>query len=269
MIAKLHLHIAPKSLSRAALSSSHYTAGRLWQSPRGAFSSLLGHRSFHLSWPLRTWIEPSPQSEIRHVLAGMPAEHKWGWVIYRCTYTDDSTWARFRARIEKDSREEIKNSDAPEIAERLEWTWVEDPALDGVSTAALRERFLAWAEEQIARQPGDYDPPVIPRFRFFIKVDQEALDSMVKSPPVETRWLDGAFVKLVDGHWEPLGEDKQAKDDDEEREKLQPIEGCTEEDVGWMCIVPDMIDSSFYNTLTGDPNVWFIFYERPPSILRY
>jgi hypothetical protein len=66
----------------------------------------------------------------------------------------------------------IAESDAPETAEHLEWKWVEDAStLDGASTAALRERFRAWSSGEVARQPGDYTPAVIPRFRYLIKID--------------------------------------------------------------------------------------------------
>jgi hypothetical protein len=70
-------------------------------------------------------------------------------------------WAKFRDLVETESRENIAQSDAPEIAERLEWKWVD--AADGASTAALRERFRAWAAAEVARQPGDYTPATVPR----------------------------------------------------------------------------------------------------------
>jgi hypothetical protein len=68
------------------------------------------------------------------------------------------------------------------FAERLEWKWVEDASeLDRASTAALRERFRAWTVGEVARQPGDYQPAVIPRFRYFIKIDQEVLHRLAES----------------------------------------------------------------------------------------
>jgi hypothetical protein len=146
------------------------------------------------------------------MLAQLPEVEKWGWVLYRCTYADDAMWAKFRDRVEMDSRDYIAQSDAPEIAERLEWKWVEDASrLDGASTAALREQFRAWATGEVARQPGDYEPAVIPRFRYFIKIDQEVLDSLAKCISDETHWpcdRSDTFVKFVDGDWEPSAEDQ-------------------------------------------------------------
>lgn len=143
---------------------------------------------------------PSPESVIRDDLAQLLEIEKWGWVIYHCTYGDDTTWAKFRDRVEAHSRESITQSDAPETAERLEWTWVEDAsALDGASTAALRERFCAWTADEVARQPGNYQPTAIPRFRYFIKIDKEVLDSLLEYISRETYSSDDAFVKFVDG----------------------------------------------------------------------
>jgi hypothetical protein len=50
---------------------------------------------------------------------------------------------------------------------------------------------------------------------------------------------------------------------------LEPIDGCTEEDVGWMRITPYMINAGCYDVLTGDENLWYIFYRRPPMIVKY
>ncbi|KAF2996790.1 hypothetical protein E8E13_000202 [Curvularia kusanoi] len=204
--------------------------------------------------------------------SSLPEIKNWGWVIYRCTYSDDALWSKFRDRVENHSRQSIAQSDAPEIAERLEWMWVEDPSsLDGASTAALRVRFRAWAADEVARQPGNYQPTVIPRFRYFIKIDQDALDSLTEWISHEI-WSDDAFVKFVDGNWEPLTEseqDEEHEDDEWGKEVVEPIEGCTEEDVGWMRIAPLMISADFYDVLSGDENQWITFYERPPSIVAY
>lgn len=222
---------------------------------------------------------PSEATNMRQTLAQLPEIEKWGWVIYRCTYTDDATWAKFRDLVEAHSRESIAESEAPEIAKQMEWVWIEDAyTLDGASTEALREKFRAWRANEVARQPGDYEPNVIPRFRYFFKIDQEALDSLTESLSRETLWYmfgsdKTAFVKFVDGLWEPesepLSEQYGELDYELEGEVFESIEGCTERDVGWMCVAPDMIGYSFYDALSGDENMWHIFYRRPHYIVRY
>jgi hypothetical protein len=210
---------------------------------------------------------------IRQLIEGLPI-NKWGWVIYRCTYADDDTWAQFRARVEAESREYIAESDAPEIAERLEWTWIEDKSgLDRLSTAALRNRFRAWVADEVARQPGDYIPSDIPRFRYFVKIDEEVIQSFGVSKDSFQSWMGKkGFVNLVDADWEQKTEDQKAEEHEDEEwweeEKLEPIDGCTEEHVGWMRIAPFMINADFYEMLNGD-EYWYMEYKRPPSIVVY
>ena len=53
---------------------------------------------------------------------------KWGWVIYRTTYDDDEGWTCFKQLITQQSLTNIAESKAPEIADSLEWMFVEDRA---------------------------------------------------------------------------------------------------------------------------------------------
>jgi hypothetical protein len=64
------------------------------------------------------------------------------------TYDDDEGWTRFKQFIIQRSRADIAESDAPEIAGSLEWTFVEDrTTLDGASKDHLRSSFKQWASE--------------------------------------------------------------------------------------------------------------------------
>ncbi|KAH7078677.1 hypothetical protein BKA63DRAFT_249087 [Paraphoma chrysanthemicola] len=201
---------------------------------------------------------------IRESLALLPF-NKWGWVIYRCSYTDDKAWAQFRTLTESNSRTDIAESDAPEIADCLEWKWVEDRAsLDGASTAELRDRFRAWVADEVAQQPAGQDLEDVSRLKYFIKIDEEVMQSLAGF--LEKRWSVKAFVKIVKADWEPEVEE----DAEFEREKdiYEPIEGCTEKDVGWMRIAPIMINAEFYNALDGYEQAWDdMFYQRPPDIV--
>jgi hypothetical protein len=211
----------------------------------------------------------SAASSIHDDLGLLPID-KWGWVIYRCTYADDEAWTRFRARVEAKSRTRIAQSDAPEIVDRLEWTWVSDSAsLDGISTVALRERFRTWTTKEVARQQlEDYDPATISRFSYFIRIDGEVMQNLTGFLDLNTGWSNNDFVKFVDANWEPSPPEEQ-EDDGWEAETWEPIEDCTEKDVGWMCISPIMLNADFYDTLNGDDMAWHLFYERPPSIVLW
>lgn len=218
----------------------------------------------------------SAASGIRTDLEGMPSLDKWGWVIYRTTYgNNDDAWARFRARVEHESRASIALSDAPEIADKLEWTWVEDAAeLDGISRGALRAKFMAWVDAEKGRMLTaqgkgalEFDPAAVPRFAFFVQVDEEALRSVTSG---EKGWDDrGAHVKFVDAGWRPMAETCPDMEESERDESYEEIDGCREENVGWMKISPYMINTDFYDAWCGVVDIWHVFYKRPPKTVNW
>ena len=219
--------------------------------------------SIYPKWSLTRTISTAAYSNIRDDLAVMPTD-QWGWVIYRCSYADDSTWAQFRARVEADSRESFAHSDTPEIARDLDLIWVEDRAsLDGASTASLRKRYRAWTADYVVRQRGDYGPS-----NCFIKIDDEVLQSL--DGYLKKCWSTEAFVKIVDADWESHAALTAKGQEAQEQDICEPIDGCDEYEVGWMCITPCMINSEFYDALDGDHMAWEdMFYRRPPVIVSW
>ncbi|KAI6272160.1 hypothetical protein MCOR27_008494 [Pyricularia oryzae] len=84
---------------------------------------------------------PSPQRAPRW--RGVSAERQ-STVFY-------SAWDLLKVLTEDNTHESISFSDAPEIADRLKWIFVEEPAIVDVSAEALRQRFREWA---LAENPG-------------------------------------------------------------------------------------------------------------------
>jgi hypothetical protein len=82
---------------------------------------------------------PSPESQISRMLKELNHD-KWGFVIYRCTYKNDQDWNRFKQLVHDRTKQLIAESDTPEIADSLEWTFVEDrAAFEGASRPQLRD----------------------------------------------------------------------------------------------------------------------------------
>lgn len=221
---------------------------------------------------------PSPQRLISECLKN-DKHDKWGWVIYRTTYEDDEGWTRFKDFITRQSHADIADSDAPEIADSLEWTFIEDRAtLNGASKDQLRSRFKEWASDALkTEQPRVEDHRFgafgIPRYTYFIDVDEGSLKSVVYDTPQPSErdlWGMG-YVNFVDADWKPLSEltssvgDVGAGDDDVH----EPIEGCTEENVGWMKIDSHMVGAGFYQAMMGYPDVWYAMYQRPPEVQNW
>ncbi|KAI6814616.1 hypothetical protein KC340_g16011 [Hortaea werneckii] len=214
---------------------------------------------------------PSPQRVILNTLEHLKHD-KWGFVIYRCTYQDDKAWTRFKQIVFENTQNEMQRSDAPEVADKLEWTFVEDrAALDGASRSQLRERFKQWAAQAIiAEQPRAQAQAQedslfgIPRYNYFIQIDEEALQSVLAAPRNDPS--GEGFVNFVDARWNPLG-DIYPEDEDE---RYDPIDECTEENVGWMRIATMMIDTEWYDAaINFASGGWFVYYLRPPKIVLY
>ena len=101
------------------------------------------------------------------VLTGYP---KWGFVIYRGTYADDSLWLKALALLKSNAYELLRSFDIdvklnhPDnstpgceelLGPDLQWTVIEDRAtLDGATKDAVRARFREWAAARsVEREP--------------------------------------------------------------------------------------------------------------------
>ena len=122
------------------------------------------------------WEKLSPEAKIQWL-----GDDKWGWVVYRCSYAKefDGAWDDLKRRIQQGMRESIARSDAPSIAETMEFVFVEDPAtLEGASVEELRRRFQDWARGDNTAGfdiGGGTQGSRGSRYEFFLKVDGEGL----------------------------------------------------------------------------------------------
>ncbi|PGH02267.1 hypothetical protein AJ80_08892 [Polytolypa hystricis UAMH7299] len=187
------------------------------------------------------WYELSTARKIQWDL-GDSKDAKWGWVIYRCTYKPelDGYWESFKCFVNQKSRQEIAKSDAPEIAEKLDWVFVEDPELEGASREELKRRFRAWARTE---QPNIDSPGGAcrgSRYTYFIQVDEGALLSF------------NGHVNIVRG-WQDPPPPEEAMDEF----------GEVIDNEDWMMMQASMIAPYFYIELDNDES-WYVHYSAPP-----
>ena len=78
---------------------------------------------------------------------------------------------------------------------------------------------------------------------------------------INKTWTPEDEEDLVGDEW-----DDEEADEDVEPEVWTPIEGCTEEDVGWFKGGRSVLLER-YATLCS-PNAWYWYYRRPPQIVR-
>ncbi|PPJ51966.1 hypothetical protein CBER1_10082 [Cercospora berteroae] len=186
-------------------------------------------------------------------------EDKWGFVIYRCTYSNDSDWQIFLDRYTHFMRNTLEFYNGLEIFDRLDITVIEDQqTLQGASSAAVREHFKAWSDEHYPERSNDpwYNNQ---RVKYCICVDEACLRSVAKvAQYIRGRDRGGGFVDLVWKNWVF----SKREDEEGELEGREPIGGVKAKDVGFMHVTLDFVVGIWCHLRYED--VWEDEYRRPP-----
>lgn len=213
----------------------------------------------------------------------------WGFVIYRCDYSDDALFERFIDYLrEHAERYHRRRQQERTTGLYLRWTIVQDrEALDGATKEQVRRRFVEWRDGLSVERDGpgaDHRiTPYLPRFEDCMHVGKDSLDSLKaheqalrdgtkkqEAPPV--------FFAIVQAEQRPAGlpegydpDDKEEGEEDEydEDPATAPgtIEGCTDQDEGWMYVLADDL-VTLYEELHTD-QAWYYLYARPPEIVKF
>lgn len=198
--------------------------------------------------------------------------HKWGFVIYRCTYSDDEAWLRYVQYVKDTTINKLDFYGQQFLLEKyLDIQVVEDPQLDSALKPYIRSVFAERAERD--RQPEHGGPgsetffgKMMPRFNYCVYVDQACLDTL----PARERWElereqggherempPSVVCAVIDTDCEPGGEGE---------DRYEPVEGCTRYYPGWMYSAVDKLttlyDRLHIQELTDDEQC----YERPPGV---
>ncbi|KAK8123115.1 hypothetical protein PG984_011785 [Apiospora sp. TS-2023a] len=224
----------------------------------------------------------------------------WGFVLYRCTYASDTDWESCIQRIHASVRENMDYYNGQDLIEEgcFQLTVISDAStLDGASTHTVRQHFNEWCGRMVQEEQGppeetqrrkqkpptwftDWEVPV--RYNFCIQVDEDSLRSF------DSEW--NPWVKLIKRDWKPREKEPSqfvpgpgwimeirgryndveydefhTEEDDEE---YPPIEGCTDEDVGWAKVRLLGLMPAMYVKLRN-PNIWSIQYYRPPDLPEF
>lgn len=147
-------------------------------------------------------------------------------------------------------------------------TVLEDPRFEGASSFVIRGYFKQWVSTAAFEEQGisaeDAKLGECGRYKFCLMVDEEALQSVLNYQL--DAYEDMGYVILVNGEWKPEGEPED-KDQYEhwEPEVFDPVDGCTEKDVGCMRVWYDMAQVSGYAKMCNFFD-WELEYRRPPEI---
>ena len=207
----------------------------------------------------------------------------WGFVIYRCDYSDDNLFERFIGNLREHA--EIyhqRNKQDRTTGLYLRWTIVQDrEALDGATKDHVRQRFIEWRDGLSVDRDGPGAEhritPYLPRFEYCVHVGKDSLDSL---KAYEDALESGqpalpVFFALVRAIQTPAGlpDDMDLDEDDEDEYDVNPanapppIEGSMEQDVGWIDVkTEDWV--TLYEELHND-QAWYILYTRPPALVKF
>lgn len=181
---------------------------------------------------------------------------KWGFVVYRCTYDDDTQWTAFMARLTAFAMAGLnKEEENHKIKDTFAWTVQEDEIkFDNASKDQIRRYHEDWVQSVA----GD---KYVTKYTNCIYADQEVIDAVLNGDRPDTTdpeeiVLPTAFVKVLDDQFE-------AEDNLEDR-GYEPVDGYKVENVSWMKVTAtDLIPGIYIDLLR---NNWLSVYIRPPGM---
>lgn len=231
------------------------------------FRDVASRRMFNALTPSKrdpTMSTRSNQADNLERLLEMDGFRTWGLVIFRCTYQNDSDWEKFMARFLRPVPRFLEYYNGLDLLDRFDPTVLEDRSFEGATVAVLRDYFNQWATTALLEEQGFHKMHrgSAGRYHFFVMVNQEALESVLTALD---EYTNTGFVRLVEAGWAPeeLDEDELRERNGPEPEE-EPLEGCTEYNVGWMNVPYKDVQVSYVN-LT-DSFDWSKYYSRPPII---
>jgi hypothetical protein len=152
----------------------------------------------------------------------------WGFVIFRCTYQNDSDWGKFMAHFLRPVLEYLEYYKGLDLLGKFAPTVLENRSFEGATVAVLRDHFNQWAMTALREEQGFQNGHRggAGRYKFFVVVNQEALESVLNAPDDDE---DTGFVRLVQAGWQPeeLDQDELREQNGPEPEE-EPLKGCTE-----------------------------------------
>lgn len=213
--------------------------------------------------------------KLGHLIQGMQQTgyQKWGFVIYRCTYTDDEAWSRYVQYVKDKIIAFLDHIGQQFLLEKyLEVQVFEDrDQLDGASKAQVRALLADWAEQNRQTEQGGPGTAtqfakMLPRFNYGIYVDQACLDTLIAREIFDREYEQGqhqtemppfVICAVIDTDCEPEGEGNDG---------YESVEGCTRYFPGWMYCVVDFL-TTLYNRLHFEElTQGYGSYERPPAV---
>lgn len=188
----------------------------------------------------------------------------WGFIIYRCTYQNNTDWDKFLTHFLSPVPESLEYYSGLDLLETFAPTVLEDPSFEGATAATLREHLGQWSKTAMKEEQGvsEIYRARTGRYRFFIMMDQEDMQSVLNAPVDQDEM---GFVRMVYAEWGPEELEKEDIVNGDVDDPEEPLEGCTEYDVGWMKLYWQVAQLPAFLKLR-DSDDWQAYYTRSPEI---
>lgn len=196
---------------------------------------------------------------------------KWGFVIYRCTYESDDDWARFVENLNARAQDHLEIYEGLDLLDSLELTVRDDrESFDGATIQKCRDHFVDWVGSAEGRNSEQPNTPAVPtgwdgqpRYTFFIHVDKDSLESVVRrapQPPADDMEGTG-YVNMMDSKWVPSSDEETEIDLDGNVVTI----GEGEEEQDWQRVAIWGLIPGIYMALLGG-DLWYAEFEKPPHV---
>ncbi|KAJ8109800.1 hypothetical protein OPT61_g7196 [Boeremia exigua] len=120
---------------------------------------------------------------IREAIAAYP-EVKVGFTIYRLTYADDASWARYMEHLNTRVRLNLEEQGDGDVFPHIDWDIQEDPDLQDADEETVRERFNSYVAHHPDRRFGG------PRFEACVAVAHDDVNAVLDGPRPEVLSVD-------------------------------------------------------------------------------
>ncbi|KAL9060887.1 MAG: hypothetical protein Q9162_000331 [Coniocarpon cinnabarinum] len=198
---------------------------------------------------------PSTEQNIYEALQAY-GHSKWGFVIYRTSYTpaSDAMWPRFQAILIQRARNVILDSDTPQLLDHLDYKFISDPArIDGTDPITLQRIHAEWriSPDAQAEQPegsAQVWPSDIPRYKHCLLADEDVMRSVTEGPQPPDLDIDGkSYVKFLHCDW--VNEDAK--------------EG------SWMLLASWLAATEAYDVFHDNDANWYNLWRKPPEVVNH
>ena len=203
--------------------------------------------------------------------------HRWGFVLYRCTYSDDAAWEYYIQALHDAVRSGLEDLGRDLLLFKYFKLDVigDRDTLENASKDYVRQKFAQWSSAHQGVEQGGPGTDSsfarqMPLFRYCLYADQKCLDTV----KAHREWTEKLTEEELARSGPMFGEPKLPcviveKDCDPEGEGpdgYPDVDGCTQRYTGWMYTQVTSLPALYNSLHARDMADGAFRYKRPPLV---